>query len=124
MRCCHVDAISAQILVNDFNSFVTQHRHRSQNQIQRWSTLAIILLCTLISSLLAESLWRAWRIPIGEPTPRSWQWLLGSPVQTFRTETFALLSGVVLLGFALGGLWFLVSIGIRGLHSLMRTHRR
>jgi hypothetical protein len=90
-------------------------RPPAENQIQRFTILGTILLCTLISGLLADSLLSAWRIEIGAPTPRGWRWLLGSSVQTFTTETIALLFGILLLGFALGGVWFLITASIRWL---------
>lgn len=85
------------------------------NRIQRYSVLGVIALCTLISALLGDSLLSAWSIEVGEPTARGWAWLLGSDVQTFRTQTTALLAGVVLLGFALGGVWFFAATGYRWL---------
>lgn len=87
----------------------------SDHLVQRYVVLGTILLCTLISALLADSLLGVWQIAQGEPIPRGWRWLLGSPVQTFRTETLALLMGAVLMGFALGGVWFLVGAGWRWL---------
>ena len=83
------------------------------NRIQRYSVLGVIAVCTLISALLGDSLLSARAIEIGEPTARGWAWLLGSDVQTFRTQTVALLLGVVLLGFALGGVWFFAAAGYR-----------
>ena len=83
--------------------------------LQRWTVIATILLCTLIGGLLGDSLVGVWRIAVGEPIPRGWQWLLGSDVQTYGTQTVALLLGVVLLGFALGGVWFLLVAGLRWL---------
>jgi ABC-type Fe3+ transport system permease subunit len=89
--------------------------HLVQRLVQRWSILGAVLLCTLISGLLADSLFSAWQIEPGQPTARGWRWFLGDSVQTFATETLALLAGVVLLGFALAGVWFLAGIGIRWL---------
>ena len=77
--------------------------------------LGAILLCTLISGLLGDSLLGIWRLEPDAPIPGGWRWLLGSPVQTFRTETIALFVGVVLTGFALGGVWFLITAGWRWL---------
>ena len=88
---------------------------RTGRLIQRYSVLGAILLCTLISSLLGDSLLSVWQIEPGAPIPNGWRWLLGGPVQTFRTETLALLVGVILLGFALGGVWFLIAAGWRWL---------
>lgn len=85
------------------------------NRIQRYSVLGVIALCTLISAILADSLLSAWSIEVGEPVARGWGWLLGNDIQTFRTQTVALLVGVVLLGFALGGVWFFAASGYRRL---------
>lgn len=85
------------------------------HRVQRYTVLGVILVCTLFSAILADSLLGVWRVYIGDPIPGGWRWLLGSPVQTFRTETIALLVGVVLLGFALGGVWFLLAAGFRWL---------
>ena len=82
---------------------------------RRYVVLGAILLCTLISALLADSLLTVWQIAQGEPIPRGWRWLLGSPAQTFRTETLALAVGAALMGFALGGVWFLAGAGWRWL---------
>jgi hypothetical protein len=87
----------------------------TEHLIQRYSVLGAILLCTLISGLLGDSLIGVWRIAPDAPIPNGWRWLLGSPVQTFRTETLALFIGVVLMGFALGGVWFLIAAGWRWL---------
>lgn len=91
----------------------------SERVVQRYSILGAILLCTLISGLLADSLLSVWQIEEGEAIPAGWQWLLGSPVQTFRTETLSLLIGAVLMGFALGGVWFIVAAGWRWLRRRM-----
>ncbi len=99
--------------------FASRNLMRSENQVQRLSMLGAILLCTLISGLLADSLLGAWQIELGQATPRGWRWLLGSPIQTFATSTFALLFGVLLLGFALGGVWFLAAMGLRWLRHLL-----
>ncbi len=93
---------------------------RQDQQIQRYSILGAILLCTLISGLLGDSLIGVYRYEVGEAIPRGWRWLLGEPVQTFGTQTFALLFGIVLLGFALGGVWFLARIGLRMLRDLLQ----
>ena len=83
--------------------------------IQRYSVLGAIVLCTLISGLLGDSLLGVRQIERGETIPNGWRWLLGDATQTFRTETIALLAGVILLGFALGGAWFLAGAGWRWL---------
>ncbi|MDI9546524.1 MAG: hypothetical protein QM346_02880 [Chloroflexota bacterium] len=88
---------------------------RTEHLVQRYSVLGAILLCTLISGLLGDSLLGIWRLEPDAPIPGGWRWLLGSPVQTFRTETIALFVGVVLTGFALGGVWFLITAGWRWL---------
>lgn len=85
------------------------------NRIQRYSVLGVIALCTLISAILADSLLGAWAVEVGEAIPGGWRWLLGNSTQTFRTQTIALLAGVVLMGFALGGVWFFLSAGYRWL---------
>ena len=85
------------------------------NRIQRYSVLGIIAACTLISMILADSLLGVWSVEIGESIPVGWRWLLGESVQTFRTQTVELLVGVVLLGFALGGVWFFIGAGYRWL---------
>jgi hypothetical protein len=85
------------------------------HRIQRYSVLGVIVLCTLLSGILADSLLGVWRINVGEPIPGGWRWLLGAPVQTFRTQTSALLVGVLLLGFSLGGVWFFLAAGFRWL---------
>lgn len=86
--------------------------------IQRYTVLAIILLCTFVCLLLGSSLISAYRIELGEPVSRGWGWLLGGPVQTFGTSTTALLLGVALLGIALGGVWFLLATLYRWLRRL------
>ncbi len=91
---------------------------QSDNSIQRYTVLAIILLCTLISFLLANSLLGAWSVDVGQPIPGGWRWLLGDSVQTFRTQTVSLLLGVTLMGFALGGVWFFIAAGFRWLRRL------
>lgn len=87
------------------------------NLVVRYSILGVVALCTLISGLLGDSLVGVYRIEEGEPIPRGWRWLLGAAEQTFGTQTFALLFGVILLGFAFGGGWFLVQMGIRFVRS-------
>lgn len=77
------------------------------------SILGGVLLCTLIAGLLGDSLLGVFARAEGEPIPRGWQWLLGVSEQTFGTQTMALLLGVLLLGFALGGCWFLVGVALR-----------
>ncbi len=76
---------------------------RRDTMIQRYSILGAALLCTLIAGLLGDSLLGVYGIDVGESVPRGWRWLLGVEAQTFGSQTFALLMGVVLLGFALGG---------------------
>lgn len=93
---------------------------RPEHQIQRYSILGAVLLCTLISGLLGDSLIGVFRNNIGDPIPRGWRWLLGESVQTFGTQTFALLFGIILLGFALGGVWFLAQVGLRMVRDLLR----
>lgn len=87
----------------------------------RLSILGAILLCTLIAALLGDSLIGVYGIEVGAPIPRGWQWLLGEPIQTFGTQTTALLLGVLLFGFALGGGWFLAAVAIRWLRGLWLT---
>ena len=87
----------------------------ADRSLQRWTIIAAIMVCTLISGLLGDSLLGVWRSAVGEPIPRGWRWLLGSDVQTFGTQSAALLLGVLLLGFALGGVWFLFITGLRWL---------
>ena len=103
--------------MTDLNPYTSTPK-RSDSPIQRYTALAIILLCTLISFLLASSLLGAWSIGVGELIPGGWRWLLGGSVQTFRTQTVALLLGVTLMGFALGGVWFFVTAGFRWLRRL------
>jgi hypothetical protein len=86
---------------------------QSDQTIQRYSIMGVVLLITLISGLLGDSLVGVYRIEVGEPLPRGWQWLLGAPEQSFGSQTLALLLGVILLGVALGGAWFLLQLGIR-----------
>lgn len=92
-------------------------RPHSDQTIQRYSIMGVVLLITLISGLLGDSLIGVYRIDVGESLPRGWRWLLGAAEQSFSTQTTALLVGVILLGFAFGGLWFLVHLGIRWLRS-------
>jgi hypothetical protein len=89
----------------------------NDNLVMRYSILGVVALCTLISGLLGDSLIGVYRIDEGELIPRGWRWLLGASEQTFGTQSFALLSGVVLLGFAFGGVWFLAQMGIRYIRS-------
>ncbi len=86
--------------------------------VQRYTVLAVIVLCTVICLLLALSLLSAWGVPESEAVPSGWRWLLGTDVQTFRSETIALLLGTVLLGFAVGGIWFLLAAGWRWFRRL------
>jgi hypothetical protein len=83
-----------------------------EQRVWRLSILGLVLLCTLISGLLGDSLIGAYRVAAGEPLPRGWRWLLGASEQNFGTQTAALLLGVLLLGFALGGVWFLIRVAI------------
>ena len=92
-------------------------RPRTDQVVQRYTIMGVVLLITLISGLLGDSLLSVYRIEEGEPLPRGWQWLLGAAEQSFSTQTFALLGGVVLLGLACGGLWFLIHLGVRWLRS-------
>jgi hypothetical protein len=92
-------------------------RARGDNLVIRYSILGMVALCTLISGLLGDSLVGVYRIDEGEPIPRGWQWLLGASEQTFGTQSFALLFGVILLGFAFGGAWFLAQMAIRFIRS-------
>ncbi len=86
-----------------------------RNPTARWTLIGVVLLSTLFSSLLANSLIGTSLRALGEPVPFVWRWLLGSPVQTGGASTVALLLGVLLLGFSLGGLWFLIVLGVRTL---------
>ncbi|NJN81005.1 MAG: hypothetical protein HC802_01090 [Caldilineaceae bacterium] len=79
--------------------------------------MGAVLLCTLISAILADSLLSVWQTEIGEPISRGWVWLLGGPAQSFGTQTAAFLLGIVLLGFAFGGVWFTVALGFRWVRS-------
>ena len=88
---------------------------RPRNATARWTVIGAVLLSTLISGLLADSLIGASLLSVGEPLPFVWGWLLGSAVQTVGTATVALLLGVLLLGFSLSGLWFLLVLGARTL---------
>lgn len=97
--------------------YVPQRARSGENLIIRYSILGAVALCTLISGLLGDSLIGVYRIDEGEAIPRGWRWLLGASEQTFGTQSFALLFGVILLGFAIGGAWFLVQMGIRLIRS-------
>jgi hypothetical protein len=94
-------------------------RNRDNNVVIRYSILGVVALSTLISGLLGDSLVGVYRIDVGEPIPRGWRWLLGTSEQTFGTQSFSLLFGAILLGFAFGGGWFLVQMGIRYLRTQM-----
>jgi hypothetical protein len=97
--------------------FIPQRARGNDNLIIRYSILGVAALCTLISGLLGDSLLTVYRIDEGEAIPRGWRWLLGASEQTFSTQSYALLFGVILLGFALGGAWFLVQMGLRLIRS-------
>ncbi len=102
----------------DPHQYVPQRSTRGgDNAVIRYSILGVVALCTLISGLLGDSLVGVYRIDEGEPIPSGWRWLLGSSEQTFGTQSFALLLGVILLGFAFGGVWFLAQMGIRFLRT-------
>lgn len=92
--------------------------------VQRYSILGGVLLCTLISALLGDSLVGVYRIDVGDAIPRGWRWLLGAAEQSFGTQTFALLLGVILLGFAFGGMWFLARTGLRMLREQLSGRPR
>jgi len=95
-------------------------RPGNEQRIYRFSILGAILLCALIALLLGDSLISAYRIDVGASLPRGWRWLLGADEQNFGTQTFALLLGVTLVGFAVGGLWFLVRVTLGWLRNLLR----
>jgi hypothetical protein len=97
--------------------YVPQRARGGDNLVVRYSILGVVALCTLISGLLGDSLISVYGIDEGEAIPRGWRWLLGASEQSFGTQSFALLFGVILLGFALGGAWFLVQMGIRLIRS-------
>jgi hypothetical protein len=99
--------------------YIPQRAPSGDNLVIRYSILGVVTLCTLISGLLGDSLLSVYRIDEGEAIPRGWRWLLGASEQTFGTQSFALLVGVILLGFAIGGAWFLVQMGIRFLRTQM-----
>jgi hypothetical protein len=88
----------------------------------RLSILGGVLLCALIAALLGDSLLGVYGIDEGGAIPRGWSWLLGASAQTFTTQTLALLFGILLMGFALGGFWFLAGVMLRWLRRqwLMR----
>ena len=96
-------------------------RSRSSNEqrIYRISILGAVMLCALIALLLGDSLVGVYRIDVGEAIPRGWRWLLGASEQSFGTQSFALLFGVTLMGFAFGGLWFLAQVGFGWLRNLL-----
>lgn len=98
-------------------------RNNQKDVIQRWTVLGAIGLCVLVCGLIADSLLSAWKIPVGDPAARGWQWLLGGPEQTFRGETIALLAGSLLLGVTLGGLWFLAAVGLNWLRDWLAVRR-
>jgi hypothetical protein len=95
-------------------------RQAGEQTVFRLSILGAILLCALIAGLLGDSLIGVYRIEVGAPVPRGWRWLLGTVEQTFASQTVALLFGMLLLGFALGGFLFLIMAGIRWLRDQWR----
>jgi hypothetical protein len=101
----------------DPRQYIPPRTRGGDNLVIRYSILGVVALCTLISGLLGDSLIGVYRIDEGEPIPRGWRWLLGAAEQSFGTQSFALLFGVILLGFAFGGGWFLVQMGIRFIRS-------
>ena len=102
----------------DPRQYIPQRTRGSDNNIViRYSILGVVALSTLISGLLGDSLVGVYRVNEGEAIPRGWRWLLGASEQTFGTQTFALLFGIILLGFAFGGAWFLIQMGIRYLRN-------
>jgi hypothetical protein len=101
----------------DPRQYAPQRATGNDNLVIRYSILGVVALSTLISGLLGDSLIGVYRIDEGEAIPRGWRWLLGASEQTFGTQSFALLFGVILLGFAFGGAWFLLQIGIRYLRT-------
>jgi hypothetical protein len=105
----------------DPRQYVPQQRARNgdNNIVIRYSIVGVVALCTLISGLLGDSLLGVYRIDEGEAIPRGWRWLLGASEQSFGTQSFALLFGAILLGFAFGGGWFLANMGIRFVRTQM-----
>ena len=101
----------------DPRQYIPQRARSSDNVVMRYSILGVVALCTLISGLLGDSLVSVYRINEGEAIPRGWRWLLGASEQTFGTQSFALLFGVILLGFSIGGAWFLILMGVRFLRA-------
>ena len=97
--------------------YIPPRPQSNDNLVIRYSIVGVVALCTLISGLLGDSLLSVYRIDEGDAIPRGWRWLLGASEQTFGTQSFALLFGVVLLGFSLGGAWFLIQMGIRYLRG-------
>ena|SRR5687767_10817374 len=102
----------------DPRQYMPQPTQSSDNLVIRYSILGVVALCTLISGLLGDSLIGVFRIEEGEAIPRGWRWLLGASEQSFDTQSFALIVGAILLGFAFGGTWFLAQMGIR----IIRTY--
>lgn len=101
----------------DPRQYTPQRTSGSDHLVIRYSILGVVALCTLISGLLGDSLIGVYRIDEGEAIPRGWRWLLGASEQTFGTQSVALICGVILLGFAFGGAWFLAQMGIRYIRS-------
>jgi hypothetical protein len=108
----------------DPRRFTPQQRQAPDDHtVQRYSILGGVLLCSLISGLLGDSLLGVFWIEVGEPIPRAWRWLLGAAEQSFATQTAALLLGVLFLGFGAGGVWFLLLTGLRLLRAQLSGRR-
>lgn len=91
-----------------------------EHRVFRLSILGGVLLCALIAALLGDSLLGVYGLAEGAAIPGGWRWLLGAGAQTFTTQTLALLFGILLLGFALGGFWFLAGVTLRRLRRQWR----
>lgn len=94
-------------------------RTAAEQRIFRLSVLGAVLLCALIALLLGDSLIGVYRLDVGETIPRGWRWLLGASEQSFGTQSTALFAGVVLMGFAFGGLWFLLQVASGYVRTLL-----